>query len=427
MRFNREIFALLFLLMIFVVGGLLLTGHDDSQSRTVGREIVPDPSIYNDRASGSQGCFEWVGRLGYHTGVWRRSWSQLTDVNAPVLFVIDPDTGSEVSALTGSDSGSNSADTPADTSLRASDAAALLAWVRGGHTAIVMASRLPSGRTAGETDGKDTFADALDLIIETASPSGRTEFSPLQPTPDTRQVLSLHSDADARLRRKTADGIALFGDRAGPFVLSIPVGTGRLVAIADSGFASNVNLTRSENTVFLANVLARAAHPGTTVLFDEYHHGDVNAAAGVSLWTVIGRPLQLALIQGVLALVILGAVVAVRFGTPIPLGRGLTHTSAEYVTSLAGLYQRAQASSTALEILYRQFLRDLAARLALAPDVNLEHLADVAARRGGVEKDALRRLLATCEQRMDDGKVTEAELLDFARQMERIRKDIGIA
>ena len=54
-------------------------------------------------------------------------------------------------------------------------------------------------------------------------------------------------------------------------------------------------------------------------------------------------------------------------------------------------------------------------------------MADVAARRGGLDKAALRRLLATCEQRLDDGKVTEPELLDLARQMERIRKEIGIA
>lgn len=427
MRFNREIFALLFLLLIFVIGGLLLTGRDESKSRQVGPEIVPDPSVYNDRASGSEGCFEWVGKLGYRADVWRRRWSALADSGAAVLLVIDPQTESDMSALTGSSDGGSSADAPADTVLRPRDAADLLAWLRAGHTAVLMASRLPSGHTAGESGGKDTFADALDLIVETASPAGRTEFGPLQPTPDTRQVLSLYSDADARLRRKSADGIALFGDDAGPFVLSIPVGAGRLVAIADSRFASNADLPRAENAAFLANVLSRAAPPGATVLFDEYHHGDVNDAAGVSLWGALGRPLQLALIQAMLALIVLGAVVAVRFGTPIPLGRGLTRTSAEYVTSLAGLYQRAQASSTALETLYRQFLRDLAARLSLAPDVNLEHLADVAARRGGVDKAALRRLLATCERRLDDGKVTEPELLDLARQMERIRKDIGIA
>ena len=310
--------------------------------------------------------------------------------------------------------------------LNAADAESLRKWLRAGHTAVLMASRLPSNHGSGSPGEEDTFGDALDLIGESASPAGRTEFGPLQPTPDTQGVLSLHSGADARWKRQAGDGLALFGDRAGPLALSVPVGRGRLVAIADAGFASNANLPRSENAAFLANVLGRAARPGAVVLFDEYHHGDAELAAGTTIWTALGRPLQLALIQIGLAGIVLIAVLAVRFGRPVPLSRGQVRTSTEYVTSLAGLYRRARASTAALETLYRQFLRDLAARLALAPDVNLERLADVAARRGGLDKSTLRRLLATCEQRLDDGKVTEPELLDLARQMDGIRKDIGI-
>jgi hypothetical protein len=162
-------------------------------------------------------------------------------------------------------------------------------------------------------------------------------------------------------------------------------------------------------------------------LFDEYHHGDIDLGSEASLWAALGHPLQLVLIQIAVAFLVLAAALAVRFGSPIPLGQGISRTSTEYVTSLAMLYRRAQASTAALETLYRQFLRDLALRLALAPDVSLERLAEVAARRGGIDRSALRRLLATCEQRLDDGKVTEPELLDLARRMERIRKDIGIA
>jgi len=44
-----------------------------------------------------------------------------------------------------------------------------------------------------------------------------------------------------------------------------------------------------------------------------------------------------------------------------------------------------------------------------------------------VDRERFRRLLATCEMRLDAGKVTEAELLDLTRQMESIRKEIGIA
>src|SRR5579875_3795036 len=104
MRFNREIFALLVLLLVFVGGGILLTGRDESKSRLVGKETNPDPSVFNDRSSGCRGCFEWVGKLGYHPKVLREDWSTLAASGAAVLMVIDPQADPGAGALTGSDS-----------------------------------------------------------------------------------------------------------------------------------------------------------------------------------------------------------------------------------------------------------------------------------------------------------------------------------
>ena len=145
------------------------------------------------------------------------------------------------------------------------------------------------------------------------------------------------------------------------------------------------------------------------------------------MWEALGQPLQLALIQLFLAALCLMVLLGGRFGPPVLSVRDAARSSADYVVSLANLYRRAEASGTALETLYRQFLRDVCGRLALPPDVNLERLAEVAARRGQIDKERFRRLLATCELRLDAGKVTEAELLDLTRQMESIRKEIGIA
>ncbi len=425
MRLNRDILAVCVLLLIFVVVGVALSGRDNGPSHLVGREEHPDPSVFNDRASGTKGLFDWVGALGDHAVVWRQGWGTLVQSQASLLVVSDPRAEADASPLTGDEDDS---DAHADKSiLSAPDAASLLSWLRAGHTALLMASRLPTGHVAGRKGGPATFGDALDLTVNTAIHAGRAEYGPLQPVPQTRGIISLHSEAGSRLRRTAPDGLALFGDADGPFVLSIPVGKGHLVAIADSEFASNRNLPRAENAVFLAHVLAQAVPPGGTVLFDEYHHGDIALASGATLWTALGRPAQLAFTQALLALLLVAGVVAVRFGQPVPLGRGQSRTSVEYVASLAGLYRRAKASPAALETIYRQFLRDLSARLALAPNVNLEQLSEVAARHGGVDKEALRRLLATCEQRLDSGAVSEPELLDLTRQMEAVRKDLGLA
>ena len=425
MRRRRDLIAVLLLLALFVAGGLLLGGRGAAPRRTVGAENGRDPSVTNDRASGSRGVFEWTAQRGFQPTVWRRSWADLPSAGPGVLLVIDPQVQEPMATI----SGSGGAD---PTRLAARDAARLRQWLAAGagHTAILLTSRLPSGRSGPKPapDDQETFGDALDLIVESASPAtGRTEFTPLQPTADTQGVISLHSVSGTRISRSRPDGLALFGDSAGPLALVIPVGRGRLIAVADADLFSNANLARSENAVFLADLLARYGRPGGAVLFDEYHHGDAAGGPGGSVWEALGRPLQLALTQALLAALCLVVLLGGRFGPPIPAMRDAARSSADYVASLASLYRRAEASGTALETLYRQFLRDVCGRLALPPDVNLERLAEVAARRGQVDKQRFRRLLATCELRLDAGKVTEAELLDLTRQMESIRKELGIA
>jgi len=427
MRFQRDQSAIVILLLAFVVGGYLLAGRGSGPARLPGIETRANPAISNDRPSGSKGVFEWVGKLGYQPVAWRQSWERLPGTPADVLVIIDPGVEQTMMTLTGAGGVGVSSEA---TELSVEDAARLKHWLEMGHTAILLSSRLPSGQTGPKPapDDTKTFGDAMDMIVESASPAtSREEFSPLQPLRETQGILSLHSESGDRIRRESGDGLALFGDGAGPVALEVPQGKGNLIVVADGALFSNENLPRSENAVFLANLLAQSTRPGGTVLFDEYHHGDVASDNTASLWEMLGRPMQLALIQSSLAFAALLVLLSGRFGPPVPLARGAARTSADYVTSVASLYRRAEASGTALETLYRQFLRDLCARLALPPDVNLETLASVAARRGQGNVVILRRLLATCEQRLDEGKLSEQELLELTQQMERVRKDMGIA
>lgn len=421
MRNSRDLIAVFLLLALFVTGGLFLGGHGPSARRMPGQVETPNPSVTNDRGSGMRGAFLWAGKLGYQAVPWRQSWADLSSREDGILLAADPEADNMSVSLTG-----GSRTNP--TQLGPKDAVRLRQWLTTGHTAILLSSRLSSNQGgANRNTDPESFGDALDLIIQSASPdTGRTEFAPLQPVADTSGVLSLHSESGFRIKRTSADGLALFGDQAGPLALVIPFGKGRLIAIADGGLWTNRQLVQSENSVFLANVLAHYGKPGGRVLFDEYHHGDAASADG-SVWDDLGRPLQLAVIQLCFAALGLLVVLSVRFGPPVPPVALIARSSADYVGSLAGLYRRAGASQTALETLYRQFLRDICGRLALPPDVDLERLTAVAARRGQIDKERLRRLLATCELRLDQGKVSEAELLDLTRQMESIRKEIGFA
>jgi hypothetical protein len=430
MRFNREIIGIAILLLLFVLAAMVMSGRDNSKSRLVGSESTPEPSIYNDRSSGSKAFYEYVGKLGYETRAWRREWSKLGESNAKVLIAVEP-SSTEIGTLTGPFNGGNNnnssnddSDTPS-TLLKPEDAGHLENWLRAGRTAIILTSKLQDSKAQGTSD--PTFADAIHISVTEASGARAVEdFAPEQAVPVANGVISVHAISGMRIASNLRDLVPLFGDSSGPVVAAMPVGNGRLILISDGEFASNDMLGRSDNAVFMANLLAHYSRPGDRVLFDEFHHGDADLG-GLTLWGALGRPLQLATVQILLAILVAFAVAAVRFGSPIPLIRAGERTTAEYVTSLSSLYWKAGASTTALEMIYRQFLRELTSRLGLSADVSLEQVADAAARRGGASVMEMRRVLALCEQHIDTGKISEAELLDLVRRMDRIRKDIGIA
>ena len=429
MRNSRDIVAIAILLLVFVVGGVLLGGRGAAPPNTVADENSPNPSVTNDRATGSKGVYEWVSHLGYQAAPWRQKWSHLDPGSRDLLVVIDPRTQNSLANLSGGLGDAKEAE------LDAQDAETLRHWLNSGsgHTALLFSSRLASGQSGpnASPDDEQTFGDALDLVVQAtgiaANAQNHQEFAPVQPVMDTQGILSIHSESAARISRARSDALALFADRAGPLALVVPVGKGRLIAVADGEMLSNSNLPKSENALFLANLLTHYSRPGGRVLFDEYHHGDIAGDQLGTLWEALGRPFQLVLIQLLLAGAFLAILLSGRLGPPVPLRRGAARTSADYVASVASLYRRAEASGTALETLYRQFLREICGRLGLPPDINLERLAEVAARRGQVDKERMRRLLATCELRLDAGSVTETELLDLTREMDQIRKDIGIA
>jgi hypothetical protein len=205
-------------------------------------------------------------------------------------------------------------------------------------------------------------------------------------------------------------------------VMEIPVGKGRIICVSDDHFASNVNLAKADNAAFIANVIDTSARPGSNVLFDEYHHGDEDGSP--SVWLAMGPALHAALWQCLLVFILIVAMVAPRFGTIKAYKRGEARESGEYLTSLAGLYLRAEATVPALETLYRQFLRDLCERLALPPDIPLERLAAIAARQGGLNPNSLKRLFAACETALDKRQLSPHDLFAITKQMEQVKRQL---
>ena len=329
-KLSKEVIGLFLLLIVFIVVGLYFTPTAEqggSGLRTVGLEGIPDPSIYNDRAHGSRALFELTNKLGYRTQVDKVDWSHLPK-SSHLLISVAPEATLEFATL-GSDDGSDDS----APKLSADDARGVETWLGDGRTLLLLTSKLPAkGSVKDETaddksaDDEDQplFGDILGVNVETTQEGNQRYFVPLQPSPLAAGVASIHlSSGSSRAFRDRRDYVSLFAtvvplhDRKAnvePAVLMYKVGKGRVIVVADDFFASNRNLSYADNAAFISNVISTSALPGSVVLFDEYHHGDVADADESDLWTAMGRPLRALAWQLALICLLIVAMVSPRFG-----------------------------------------------------------------------------------------------------------------
>lgn len=429
MKISREVIGLIVLILIFTFVVIWMGSKAGSTTHSSDNPEVNDPSVYNARYTGSKGVLEFTRDLGYTTHIWKHKWNELDSSKASVLLAIDPLTENvpSLTRLTGGLHDDNNNDTD---KLTYADAMALDNWLRKGHTAVIISSNLPSSKNLNLTGNDKTFVDNYGIEIYDVnnykSKQSPADFAPLNATTLSKGVYSIHCKNPVGIKSDSYNVIPLFGNDVNRVAAMAEIGKGRIIFISDSMFVSNINIMRSQNATFIGNILSRYAQPGSTVLFDEYHHGDIAAADGMNVWSALGGPIQIAIIQALLAALLLVGVVGIRFGAPVMMNAGKSRNSAEYVSSLSSLFWKAGASITVLEMIYRNFLRELTTRLGLSSDTQLEHLADIVARRLNMNKMEIRNLIASCEQHIDSGRLTETELLDYVRRMDRIRKEIGI-
>ncbi len=433
-KVSRELVGLIVLLVIFVGVGLFVVPANDGSSdnvRTVGTEYQADPSISNNRDHGSRAFFEWTRLLGYRPAVAHFDWSHLPH-NASMLVSIAPETNRPSDSLLPSSDFTGT--------LTAQDADGITEWLKDGRTLLIMTSVLPSDFSVKDTSGgppdtttdDDQFGNKMGFAVQSTQQGNQASFVPLQPNPLVAGVTSIRlTEGTSRAYREKRDYVTLFASvvplhdklaSVEPAVMVFKVGKGRVIVIADDFFASNRNLPEADNAAFLANVITTSGPRGSVILFDEFHRGI--AAESTSMWSSMGISLQSLTIQGILICFLALFLVMPRFGAIKELRRTEARSSGEYLTSLAGLYRRARATVPALDIIYRQFLRDICERLALPTDVQLERLAEVAAKHSNIDPNALKRLIVACETALDKKQLSAGDLLALTRQMEQVKRQL---
>ena len=236
-------------------------------------------------------------------------------------------------------------------------------------------------------------------------------------------VLSLQ-DQDLTLRwqrsfSETGDSKIVAAVNQTNLAVELPVGRGRIIAVADPAMVSNGALRRSDNAAWLID-LATAWGNGRT-LFDEYHHGfgqkrDTLELSRAFLMTPWGWCVLQVAAAGMLYLFAYRR----RFGRIREPPAANRASPLELLDARAGVFQAAAAQSLSAELIAQQLCQAVTQSHGKAVDsANLNHeLASLAKRRGG----AAVRLHELFAKVQNGQRLSDREFIELGRSAGEIIK-----
>ena len=201
-------------------------------------------------------------------------------------------------------------------------------------------------------------------------------------------------------------------------LVAIDYGKGRVFIAPDALLFTNYALSKPDNAILVTNLI-RVHVPSGTVYFDERNHGeDLQAPVTPNLLYYLWRPpLRYALLQLLVAALLLWAFYGRRLGTPVPLPDGGPVTRASlYAAAMGALFQKVHRPRAASAIIGENFRRQLTRRLGLSITDPDELIAQRAAAATGYSSRIIDRLLLQAKTPDSD----EARSLHDAQEMETI-------
>lgn len=267
----------------------------------------------------------------------------------------------------------------------------LLEWVRAGATAVVLGEPKSDWKRLGIKRVTSSSSDP------TATISG--EWARLPRSIKVSGLLYFGS-ADDHARVRLSAGKA-------PFAIELPIGKGKLIAVADDRFLRNVNLAESDDSVLFVD-LAHALGP---VVFDERCHG---LAEPVSIFAAIGYSrAMLPLVFGFAAVLLWAAEQRSWPMRTLPApAEGVSPSIVSFVESLGTLYSRTRDPQAAFSAYRAGFLHRLRREISPHAEVPERLLVDRIALDRSIP-DETRRWLAG-----DSLPASESELVGAVRAIE---------
>jgi hypothetical protein len=168
---------------------------------------------------------------------------------------------------------------------------------------------------------------------------------------------------------------------------------------------TNEGLGDAENAALVLNMLRRVPSGGR-IQFDEYHHGFFTPPSTGRL--LLGNPWGWAAAYAVAVIAIYLILSGRRFGRPIPLKEEVARrSSAEYIESMADLFQRGGKRAYILRHYHNAFKRRLARKDGVNPQLDDAEFVRELARVRQVDEAQLTALLA----RLRNDKPSESDLV----------------
>jgi Domain of unknown function (DUF4350) len=276
-----------------------------------------------------------------------------------------------------------------------------LDWVRRGGTLVVAD---PSSRlTRVETIG-DTRIGPLDALLEPRCG--------LQAIRGVRRV----SAPGGVLFQVPAGAQGCFPRDRGAWLVAQPVGAGTVVRLGGASALVNQEIGSADNAVLITDLLSPTPEPLVTVLRPPPPGG-----GSKTLGQLIAPRVKLALVQLVIAFLLLALWRGRRLGRPVSEPTVVRIPGSELVVAVGNLLRRARHRGQAATLLAGDLRRTLTERLGLPASATPDEVATTVAERTGIDRERALAALRPSTPR------DEAELVALGQAIDTIRMEVSSA
>jgi hypothetical protein len=368
-----------FLLLLCFVA-FLTPGEGENEGAT--------PSSYSSSPAGARAAFLLLEQLGLPVERWENSPVDLPSDSSRAVLVL-----------------ANPAGTP-----NKEEQQSLRNFVQSGGRILFTGAKI-----------NDFFPDVYPVAqLLDAQPKS---FSALVPSSFTRNATTVTFRPEALWGEIDGGQLPLYGDSRRPVAVSWRTGAGHVLWWAGPTPLTNAYISKEQNLNLFLDAVAVGGNLSSApvkIYWDEYFHGERE-----SLWAYAANtPLPWGLLQlGILGLAIF-LTFGLRSGPLLPAHQVPRLWPLEFIDTLGELYERAAATSAAVDVVYRNCRAVLCRRLNLRSDISDAALGQAVVSRIGWARTDLTRTIRRAVAAARGERIAPSEALELVQELEYCRQQV---